>query len=259
MVVLHIDRNAGIRKEHRILHIDTSARFRPERAGGFFSRRIYRFHFKLGSRDIQHSGPWTKEEYRSLLAQQVKNPVPLTAVGTNDRTWWIYRGKFYWEDFSAREVVKKQRVGLDVLKEVKEIFLKGTDFSGGIVKKLYYFHCDLGRRKVLQEEALTEKQYKSLLKQTATSPVSLLSESGRTWWMFQDRIYWAENYMKDVEVRELFSKGFSKPNGISRGSTYRFHCREGIREIQLGEPLTANQYQVAASETERVSQPIVDR
>ena len=242
LVVLHIDRNAGIRKEHRILHISTNAQFRAEREGGFFSKKIYRFHFKLGSQDLRYSGSWTKERYRSLLTQQAKDPVPLTTETKSGRTWWIYRGKFYWEDFSAREVFEKQRVRSSVAKEVKKIFLEGTNSTGDIVKNLYCFHCDLGRRNIRQQEVLTEKQYKSLLNQTEIGPVALLSENGRTWWLFQEQIYWAEDDLKEEEVRKLLSEGFKEPSGISRESSFRFRCRVGIREIQQEEPLTANQY-----------------
>ena len=140
---LHIDRKAGIREERRVLHIDKNARFRAERAEGLFSKKIYHFHYEQESRNIQSIVSWTKEQYRSLLAQQAKDPIPLIAETTSGRTWWMYRGKFYWEDFSAREVIERQRVKLDVLKEKKRIFLEETDFAGGITKNLWYFHCEL--------------------------------------------------------------------------------------------------------------------
>ena len=58
-----------------------------------------------GTFDIVDLGLSSDTDLYGLNRQ--RDPVPLTTETNNRRTWWIYRGKFYWEDFSAREVAKK--------------------------------------------------------------------------------------------------------------------------------------------------------
>ena len=91
-------------------------------SGGFFSKKIHRFYFRVGTREFKYEGSWTREEFRSLEGQQKKIPVPLTTENGSGETWWIFQDAIYREDYSAREVHNKRRSRLEVMSEVKAIF-----------------------------------------------------------------------------------------------------------------------------------------
>ena len=240
LVILHIDPDAQYLEDHLVLHIDRTAQFRRERVGGFFSKKIHRFYFKVGTRKFKYEGPWTREEFRSLEGQQKEVPVPLTTENGSGKTWWIFQDAIYWEDYSAREVQDKRRSRLEVMSEVKAIFSEGSRSNNGISKQVYRFNCGLDRQKIQQKEFLTEKQYDSLLNKSKEDPVPLFSDSGKTWWMFQSKFYWAESGLKEKEVIALFLEGTRTPFGISKEPIYRFSGRPGREEKECW---TEEQYQ----------------
>ena len=240
LVILHIVPDAQFLEDHLVLHIDRTAQFRRERVGGFFSKKIHRFYFRVGTREFKYEGSWTREEFRSLEGQQKKIPVPLTTENGSGETWWIFQDAIYREDYSAREVHNKRRSRLEVMSEVKAIFSEGARINNGISITVYRFNCGLDRRKIQQKEFLTEKQYDSLLNKSIEDPVPLFSDSGKTWWMFQGKFYWAESGLKEKEVIALFLEGIRTPFGISKETIYRFSGRPGREEKECW---TEEQYQ----------------
>ncbi len=75
----------------------------------------------------------------------------------------------------------------------------------GMTRKIYRFQCKSGRREIQRQEFWTEKQYQALRVKQQEDPVQLLSdrESGRTWWMFQDKFYWEDKGLIEIEVKAL--------------------------------------------------------
>ena len=151
-----------------------------------------------------------------------------------------FKTRFTGEDYSAREVHNKRRSRLEVMSEVKAIFSEGARINNGISITVYRFNCGLDRRKIQQKEFLTEKQYDSLLNKSIEDPVPLFSDSGKTWWMFQGKFYWAESGLKEKEVIALFLEGIRTPFGISKETIYRFSGRPGREEKECW---TEEQYQ----------------
>ena len=95
---------------------------REDKTGGFvrhapewwaFWKKPY-WHYRTGK---VAGGPWTDSEKAALDACQVEQPVPLMQVRA--RRYWVYRGRFWWEDegYSTADVMalvlererKKQR------------------------------------------------------------------------------------------------------------------------------------------------------
>lgn len=97
---------------------------------------------------------------------------------------------------------------------------------------------------------------KALLVIQKEKPVPLATDytSGRTWWMFQDTIYWEDYSASEVvdqrrvkanvmmEVRTALLKGDRGPHGISC-LIYRFLCKQGGREIEYDKVWTLAQYE----------------
>lgn len=202
--MLFNDSKAKFRKEFLVLRVDREAKFYVERSGVFF-QKVYRFQWKKGSQIIKYQGSWTSTQHLALSAKQREEPVPLTTHYKSGRTWWWFRNQFYWEDYSAKEVVEERRSGSEVLKEVQAFFLGGADAVYGISNTIYRFHCRLGHRRNKRGETLTEDQYQTLLMTQRENPVLLLSnaKSGRKWWMFRDKVYWEEADLNESEVKAL--------------------------------------------------------
>lgn len=81
---------------------DPKGRFSSREQGSFFWKKLYwRF----------HSGRSQTEEmdnktYSSLMERQQQKPVEVMTDPLSNKTWWMFKGEFYWEDeqFSVREV-----------------------------------------------------------------------------------------------------------------------------------------------------------
>lgn len=201
--MIRIDGNVRLIGDHLVLHIDRTAQFRRERVGGLFSKRIYRFSCKIETQEFRYKGSWTKKEFQSLKRQQKKTPVPLTTENISERTWWTFQDTIFWEDFSASEIHNKRRSGLDVTAEIKAIFSEGARTDIDISGNVYHLNCGLGRRRVQQGNFLTEHQLKSLKAKQRENPAPVLTENEnkRVLWMFQNRFYWAEDDLSELEVK----------------------------------------------------------
>lgn len=244
--LLHADRNAVFREVGLTLHIDQRAQFRLERTGGILSKKFYRFYYWNGTKRIRYRGAWTKEQFLSLFTQQHKDPVLLTTDSECGKTWWMYLGQFYWEDYSVRAPEDGRRAGPDTLMDVKALFLNGHRNINGISGKIYCFQCRPDEQVSPKDEFLNKELYQTLLATQQETPVQLLnnSESGRTWWMFQDMIYWADANLNEDEVSLLFFEGVRNLGGFARETQYHFrHKRKGWEEIHSAQFWTEKQYQ----------------
>ena len=206
--MLRIDRNAQIRTECLLLHIDPEARFRAAYPGGFlgiFSKKTKRFECMYMRREIYFDGFGTQEKYEALLATQKVTPVPLTTDHHSGRTWWMFQDTFYWEKYSTSEVIERRRAKDVVTEEVRTIFLKGDRVPQGISGEIYRFHCKQEGRKTQHNIVWTLTRYEALLEKQKEDSVQLLSdgESSRSWWMFRDRFYWEDKGLVEIEVKAL--------------------------------------------------------
>ena len=246
MNLIHVDSAARFREVVVTLHIERSAQFRGERAGGIFSKKIYCFYVKVRTGGFGYVRSLTKEHFRSLIRQQKGEPVPIATERESGITWWMFQGQFFWEDYSAQEVDKKSRSLNAVLMEVIAAFSAKSSNITEISRNIYHFHCQPKEQERLQGEFLTEEQYKTLLAQQQDIPLQVLSssESGRTWWMFQDKTYWADADLTEDEVKLLFFEGARSQTGISRETKYRFlYNRRGRSEVLSNRVWTEEQYQ----------------
>jgi len=121
-----------------MLRRDTSAHFRRVRhKHGFFRRwESYTYVFESSTlfknvdidlwSSINKQSHKTEEEFKSILLKQQDTPV-MIVEGANQRRWWMFKDKFYWEDegYSALEVkallLKRERDKERRLKRAKAL------------------------------------------------------------------------------------------------------------------------------------------
>ena len=244
--LLHADRISRFYEIGLALQIDPYAQFRKERPGGIFSEKLYCFYWWNGTKRVQYGQTWSKERFRSLVAQQQKDPIPLTTDSKSGRTWWMFRGQIYWEDFSARELEDGRRAKPDVLAEIRITFLEGTKNINGFSRKIFRFQCQIDEQVKLQSEFLTEQQYQTLLAKQQEIPVRVLcnNENCKSWWMFKDKIYWEKASLDEGEVSRLFLEGVTKADGIAKETYYHFQRKRRVREEKHSDQFwTEKQYQ----------------
>ncbi len=85
--------------------------FKRDPKGRFSSREQSVFFFWKDLYWRFHSGRSSTEEmdnktYSSLMEHQLQKPVEVMTDPLSNKTWWMFKGEFYWEDeqFSVREV-----------------------------------------------------------------------------------------------------------------------------------------------------------
>jgi len=77
----------------------------------------------------------------------------------------------------------------------------------GISGKIYRFCCREGSTK----DFLTQAKWNLLLNEQQEDPVKVFnSVSGRSWWMFQDKFYWEDKKLRDIEVKALLTERIRK-------------------------------------------------
>ena len=81
---------------------DPKGRFSSREQGSFFWKRLYwRFHSGRS-----YAEEMDNKTYSSLMERQQQRPVTVMTDPLSNKTWWMFKGEFYWEDeqFSVREV-----------------------------------------------------------------------------------------------------------------------------------------------------------
>ena len=81
---------------------DPKGRFSSREQGSLFWKRSY-WRFQSGRSQADEIDDKT---YSGLMEQQQQRPVTVMTDPLSNKTWWMFRDEFYWEDeqFSVREV-----------------------------------------------------------------------------------------------------------------------------------------------------------
>jgi hypothetical protein len=78
----------------------------------FFNKRLKFYHFHFHSDELPVQDEMDETAYQSLLQKQEANPV---IVAKNKRkTWWMFKGEFYWEDEGYTELEVKGLIALSL-------------------------------------------------------------------------------------------------------------------------------------------------
>ena len=81
---------------------DPKGRFLSREQGSFFWEKLYwRFHSGRS-----YAEEMDNKTYSGLMEQQQQRPVTVMTDPLSNKTWWMFKDEFYWEDeqFSVREV-----------------------------------------------------------------------------------------------------------------------------------------------------------
>lgn len=100
-----------------MLKKDTKGKFLYTDRGFFKKKRYYRF--CSGEKCTQ--GEMTKDEHISLLKRQQNIPVILMYSSDGRKRWWMFKGKFYWEDEGYTSTVIKALILERIRKKHKKI------------------------------------------------------------------------------------------------------------------------------------------
>ncbi len=81
---------------------DPKGRFSSREQSFFFWKKLHwRFHSGRSSTEEMDN-----KTYSSLMEHQLQKPVEVMTDPLSNKTWWMFKGEFYWEDeqFSVKEV-----------------------------------------------------------------------------------------------------------------------------------------------------------
>ena len=85
-----------------MLKKDTNGVIQFREVGFFKKRRLFRFH----TGKIYSQGEYEEEQYDILVTTQQYKPVAVMSDKSKNKTWWMFKNEFYWEDegFTENEV-----------------------------------------------------------------------------------------------------------------------------------------------------------
>lgn len=63
------------------------------------------YNFRAGKLRFPQNSVWFKKEYQKIIAQQLNEPVRLGEQ--NERTYWTFQNKFYWDDDNLSSIEVK--------------------------------------------------------------------------------------------------------------------------------------------------------